>query len=704
MITNTRISLALIALTALPSLRAAADDLFGVEQPLPEVLTATRLKQAPAAVPGSMSVLDSALIHASGARDLVELLRLVPGMMIGYRNGNQATANYHGSNVTQARRLQVLVDGRSVYHPGLATVDWTDIPVAIEDIERIEVFRGPNTVSYGANALMGVINIITRAPLNSQGSRLKTTQGQNGIQDWYASHGVAWTDGALRLSLSGQQDEGFDHDEFGSDYRDSRRLNRLNLSVSQQIDSRNSLDWQLAIKEGSNQNRYEYQPLFGNYAAGDDNSDIEARDYAAALRWNIDFNNRHSLLVSTSAQHWERLSNWRACDAAIVVSPQLGQLWRLNPAFTERFARSPDAATIATGTPQEQALATQVAAQLASGGLDQVCGEVNQDLRESRYEMELQDTLSLTDDLRLLSGASYRHDITDSATYFSGRLRNDIWRLFGHLEWQASAHWLLQAGAMYENDQRGAESFTPRLAANYLFAPNHGLRVVYSEAVRSPDMLENDANWNYQVRHLDPNPFGLRNAPYFITTPGPGNLKQERMRSWELGYNGQFDGSKLNLDIKLFDERIDDMISEPLSNGPDLPSNDNWMRFQGAETQVDWHLSQADRLRLSYAYVDFVASSRLDQRLTARHSGSTGWLRDWGQGWSSGLFYYAADQLNGYRFERMDLRIAKRFPLAGSVLELASVVQHRLDDEPLTWRENNQADNSLLYFTVELEF
>ena len=126
-----------------------ADDLFLDSEPLPQVLTATRLKQSPAAVPGSMTVIDSALIHATGARDISELLRLVPGMMVGNISGNQAAVNYHGTNATEARRMQVLIDGRSVYRAGLATVDWSDIPVAMEDIERIEVFRGPNTaVSY----------------------------------------------------------------------------------------------------------------------------------------------------------------------------------------------------------------------------------------------------------------------------------------------------------------------------------------------------------------------------------------------------------------------------------------------------------------------------------------------------------------------------------------------------------------------------
>lgn len=80
-----------------------------------------------------------------------------------------------------------------------------------------------------------------------------------------------------------------------------------------------------------------------------------------------------------------------------------------------------------------------------------------------------------------------------------------------------------------------------------------------------------------------------------------------------------------------------------------------------SETQLNWRISAADRLRLTYADVE--ARNPLDQQQTARNSGSAGWLRDWGQGWSSALFYYGDDALNGYRFERVDTRIAKRIPL-----------------------------------------
>ncbi|EJM17944.1 outer membrane receptor for ferrienterochelin and colicin [Pseudomonas sp. GM18] len=682
-----------------------ADDLFLDNDPLPQVLTATRLKQSPAAVPGSMTVIDSELINASGARDISELLRLVPGMMVGNISGNQAAVNYHGTNASEARRMQVLIDGRSVYRAGLATVDWSDIPVAMEDIERIEVFRGPNTVSYGANALMAVVNIITRKPADSHGTRLKITRGQRGINDFYASQGMGWDSGDLRLSLSGQQDDGFDSDRTGADYRDNRRLNRFSLAVSQTLNENQSIDWQLNAKDGTNQRPYTYRPVFSGITAAGNNSDVIAKDYAGSLRWNLDVNPDHSLYIQGSAQHWDRQQTWRACDAEISFSPELTQLWQLNPNYTERLARNIARFTGAPpGTAAEQDLANQVLAQWRNGANKTLCGDIDQSARESRYDLELQDTLSLSDTLRLVSGMNYRYDRADSETYFNGTLDDTTWRAFGQLEWRATEHWLLQGGAMFEDTQLTGSSLTPRVAVNYLINPRHGLRAVYSEAVRSPDMFENSVNWSYQVTNLQPSAYGQTSARYFVRTRGPGDLEQERMRSRELGYNGYFTEWGLTVDVKLFYDEINGMISEPLRNNQYIASNSNSSRFSGTETQLDWRVSSADRLRLTYAYVDAEASNPLDAQQTARNSGSAGWLRNWGQGWNSALFYYGADALNGYRFERVDTRIAKRIGLGKANLELAGILQQRLDNQPTTFVDNNYDERRVLYFSAELEF
>ncbi|KJH74498.1 TonB-dependent receptor plug domain-containing protein [Pseudomonas sp. ES3-33] len=683
-----------------------ADDLFLDGEPLPQVLTATRLKQSPAAVPGSMTVIDSQLITASGARDISELLRLVPGMMVGNISGNQAAVNYHGTSASEARRMQVLIDGRSVYRAGLSTVDWSDIPVPMDDIERIEVFRGPNTVSYGANALMAVVNIITRRPADSHGSRMKIIRGQRDINDYYASQGLGWDSGDLRLSLSGLQDDGFDSDRNGADYRDSRRLNRINLAVSQTLDERQSIDWQLNAKDGSNQRPYTYRPVFSGITDAGNNSDVVAKTYAGSLRWNLDVDPDHSLYIQGTAQHWDRQQTWRACDAEVSFSPELTRLWQLNPNYTEALARN--IARFTTGAPPgpaaERELGNQVLGQWNNGARQTLCGDIDQSTRESRFDLELQDTLSLSDGLRLVSGLNYRYDRADSETYFNGTLNDTTWRAFGQLEWRATEHWLLQGGAMFEDTRLIGSSLTPRLAVNYLINPRNGLRAVYSEAIRSPDMFENNVDWSYRVTNLRPSAYGQSSARYFVRTRGPGDLEQEHMRSRELGYNGYFIELGLALDVKVFHDEISGMISEPLRNNQYIASNANQARFTGAETQMDWSINRTDRLRLTYAYVDAHASNPEDELQTARNSGSAGWLRDWGHGWNSALFYYGDDALNGYRFERVDTRIAKRIQLGKASLELAGVLQQRLDHQPTTFIDNQYDQHQVMYFSAQLEF
>lgn len=695
-----------------------AEDLF-LEEQLPEVLTATRLKQSPAAVPGSVSVIDRELIEASGARDIPELMRLVPGMMVGYNYAaHLATVNYHGGRQGEARRLQVLVDGRSVYRPGLATVDWHDLPLAIEDIERIEVFRGPNTVSYGANALMGVISIITRNPGDSLGTRLKYTRGERGIDDWYLSRGFSTANGDIRLSVSGQEDNGFDLTDKGNKYRDSRRNTRAQLSASHALDLNQNLDWQLALKEGSNQRGF-YSTGIGlvtQSAPIDTGMDIEAKDYAGSLRWTYDANPNHSVQIQSSVQRWERVQEWNACDMALSFTPEVSSLYRINPDALDTVSRvlrrfyqiDPTIIPrwVAAGTTfssEEAPLALAIHNYYSDPTYRApVCGAFNSNIDETRFDLELQNTLSLTDNLRLLSGASYRKDRSSSETYFGGSLENEIWRLFGHLEWYLDERWVLQGGAMFEEDRRSGSSLTPRLALNYLITPRHGLRAIYSEAVRSPDMFENDANWRHRMDNLTPALGGRSYGYYYANAEGPGNLEQEISRSRELGYNGRFDFG-LSIDVKLFEDDVRRMISEPLSIKEFLPSNNNRMWFRGWETEFDWQLG-GDRLRLTYAQIKFDATYKLDRRLTAQHSGSAGWIRDWGDDWQSGLFYYGADQLNERRFERVDVRLAKRIRIGSSEVELAGVLQQRIDDEALTWPENLYDDRRVVYASVQLEF
>ena len=177
---------------------------------LPVVLSATRLSQAPADAPGAVTVLDREMIRASGARNIYELFRLVPGFQVGLHTGNQPMVTYHGLSDDAPRRMLVQVDGRSIYSPYLISgVEWNQIGVDIDDIERIEVFRGSNSAAYGSNAFLGVANIITRSPSETLGAAVRYRVGDSGVNDVGVRLGQQLGDVAVRLTASRNYDRGF---------------------------------------------------------------------------------------------------------------------------------------------------------------------------------------------------------------------------------------------------------------------------------------------------------------------------------------------------------------------------------------------------------------------------------------------------------------------------------------------------------------
>jgi len=172
----------LVLLTAVstpPGSTAASDQSLDqlLNDDFPVVLSATRLKQPKSETPAAVTVIDQQTIEQLGARSIAEVLRLVPGLYVGYERGHSPEVGYHALASENSRHLQVLVDGRSIYQPALARILWEDLPLSIEKISRIEVIRGPNTAMYGANSYLAVINIITFHPEDQLGGQASITEG-----------------------------------------------------------------------------------------------------------------------------------------------------------------------------------------------------------------------------------------------------------------------------------------------------------------------------------------------------------------------------------------------------------------------------------------------------------------------------------------------------------------------------------------------
>src|ERR1700691_2601132 len=143
-----------------------------------KVTSVSKTEQTLSRTASAVFVITAADIQRSAATNIPDLLRMVPGVDVAQINGNTWAISARGLNGRFSSVLLVLVDGRNVYTPTFGGVFWDVLDLPLEDIERIEVIRGPGGTIWGANAVNGVINIITKKAAETRG-RLVVGSGGN---------------------------------------------------------------------------------------------------------------------------------------------------------------------------------------------------------------------------------------------------------------------------------------------------------------------------------------------------------------------------------------------------------------------------------------------------------------------------------------------------------------------------------------------
>jgi iron complex outermembrane recepter protein len=158
------------ALLAQPVQAAVSIEEMSLEQLADiKVTSVSRREEALGSAAASVYVITGEDIRRSGATTIPEALRLAPNLQVARADANQYSISARGFNNTLANRLLVLIDGRIVYSPLFSGVFWEAQDVMLEDVLRIEVISGPGGTLWGANAVSGVINVITRPAADTQG-------------------------------------------------------------------------------------------------------------------------------------------------------------------------------------------------------------------------------------------------------------------------------------------------------------------------------------------------------------------------------------------------------------------------------------------------------------------------------------------------------------------------------------------------------
>ncbi len=627
---------------------------------LPVVLSASRLSQPVSDAPVAVTVIDREMIRASGFRDIPDLLRLVPGFSVAYTRDNTWAAGYHGLGDAYSRRFQVLVDGRSIYSPHYGAVNWTDLPPAIDDIERIEVVRGPNAAIHGANAFAAVINIITKTAAQVPGDFVSMQAGESAMRGMVARHGGG--DGAVRyrLTASAQQRDRFERDIGGKPPVSGD--NGQYFEATQTFFVNGRVDWQLAP-----------------------DSDLMAQLGASRGNWDA---GRSTDSASSALEPKEQDSRALYLHLAWHKVESNKREWRVQVYHSQnRF----DANALAD----------------AGAGIGTVT--VDQYLSQTRSNIELQVNDQWLPNLRAVWGAEARRETVQSPqNYHSTKsFSGELMRAFGNLEWRTEPWLLLQGGAMLEHHYFTGTDVSPRVAANFTLAPGHVVRLGVSRAFRSPTFFEELGN---QVILLQSGAV-LDTA----TVPSEG-LKPERILSREIGYVGQWPAARLDVDVRLFDDHTNDFIGQMKGDfaTPDfliggIPFKANEFQFanigtvdsRGGEIQLRWRPTPALDVSAHFARV-FLAADTLRENFTvdiplSAPRNSWGLLASYrlGNGWETGLFAQRSDAQKWLSegdftqaFTRVDVRLARRWKWQGREVE-AAVVGQNLGEDYAEFRDTN---------------
>jgi len=487
---------------------ASAEDIFEEQ-----VVTASVRSSSESKAPASLTVIGEDEIRMSGAATIPELLRRVPGIDVAEMDPSDTNISFRGFNRRVSNKVLVLVDGRSVYQDFLGGTFWPLLDVAVQDIARIEVIRGPGSALYGANAFAGVVNIITKIGDEVGGARAFM---QAGSQNTFVGG----------VSAGGKQGK--------LSYRTTVAYDRADKWTKDVPDKEASLQSQFAQPDRSREvqradmaARYDFGKVQVNAGGGFDNMAIEIVPIGALRTFDNVGQSGFARLEVDSGQ-----TKFKAFWNAIRMNSG-PEYW---PSGIENLTRN-------------------------------VRSDVLDFTAQTGFDFKGLGTHHLN------IGAGYRFKSVQWG-YLAPRpggspYQENHFNVFGQEEWDITRKLSLilsyridRDPVFYQNNVTPAGLVqSPRGTILYEMAPEQVLRLTIGSAFREPTFLES------YIDLFAPIP----NQPALgVRFQGSQNLKPESMVQAELGYRGRI--GTFQPDVTVYAERVQNLITDAGLNLPPDPS------------------------------------------------------------------------------------------------------------------------------------
>ncbi len=527
------------------------------------IVSASKKPEMMSSVAAAVYVITQEDIRRSGVTSIPEALRLAPGVHVARITATDWAINIRGLNGQFAQNLLVMIDGRKVYNHVFSGVFWDIQDTVIEDIDRIEVIRGPGAALWGANAVNGVINIITQ--------KAEQTQGWQAI----ALGGNEEQSGSLRYG--GTLDSGAHYRAYG------KFFNRGDLSdvglksldgTSNPNDAQSSDDWR-SVRGGF---RFDFEPEHGLPGTSPNNITLQGEAYT---------------------NRYERELERRSIVFPGAVSNQSGQTetsratgWHVLGRWQHNITNDSD--TI-----------LQVYYDQAQKDYDPSSGLVH------TADLDFQHRLPFGKKQEIVWGLEYKFisdefDESANIQMDPSQLDQNQWSAFIQDEVEIVPERLtFIAGSKFDYNEFTDLEVQPSIRALYTPDKRYSVWAAISRAVRMPSRLELHGQTSDLIELPDIDPL----APVEITTHGNSDLESEELTAYELGVR-LTTPLRLRFDTTLFYNDYRDLIglelddNDPGDDRIDLGyANNRSGRAYGFELALDWKIISNWMIGGSYSYL-----------------------------------------------------------------------------------------------------
>ncbi len=521
-------------------------------------------------VPSAIFVISQEDIRRAGITSIPEALRMAPGLHVAQITSNEWAVSARGLNGRFSRYLLVLIDGRSVYSSMFSGVNWDEHNLIMSEIDRIEVIRGPGATVWGANAVNGVINIITRTPNSEDKGSLTLRAGVGEKAHVSGSHSGQW--GEMDYRISGQ-------------FSEIEGLHNIDLDTTEDDWHHSRISWQGVIENDDQRLRLSADVgqstnhgIWPEVEPGIPHSDLieqeEDKDqYSLQADWVIQLSDKNSLEVKLSHDRTKRLSNFwdwetRNADTEVLWGREL-EKGQLHVGFNYRWTNS-----------------------------------------------------------------DFRVGESLSGYVFPNKDNIELYSLFGQLQYQPFDDVEVTLGAKYESHSETGDNIQPSARAIWSLSETQRLWFAASKAVATPsrtitettriDLLTLAPNELPPEIASDLISAGLGGLPVNVSIENRGlEIENTAIIAFEMGYRFQWQDS-FTFELALYDNRYENLINtailfpevefnpNPYVNIPIQYLDEGIADAKGVELNASWKVSPTWLLRYSGSYINFDPTLAID--------------------------------------------------------------------------------------------